>query len=178
MSALPMIDPASATEKAADLLAAVQRDLGVTPNMTKAMANSPALLKGYLEFSDALGGGVLPPATREQIALAIAQGNGCSYCLSAHTYLGEHVAHLSSDDMEAARRSDSADDKVSALLKFASAVNASRGSITGQDLGAVRAVGATDEEIAETIGHVALNVLTNYFNKAAGVDIDFPIVAV
>lgn len=178
MSALPMIDPASATGTAADLLAAVQRGLGVTPNMTKAMANSPALLKGYLEFSGALGGGVLPPATRERIALAIAQGNECSYCLSAHTYLGEHVAHLSSDDVAAARRSDSADAKASALLKFASAVNASRGSITGQDLGAVRAAGGTDEEIAETIGHVALNVLTNYFNKAADVDIDFPVVAV
>jgi hypothetical protein len=31
--------------------------------------------------------------------------------------------------------------------------------------------------LAETIGHVALNVLTNYFNKAADVEIDFPAVA-
>jgi hypothetical protein len=29
-------------------------------------------------------------------------------------------------------------------------------------------------EIAEIIAHVALNVFTNYFNIAAGVDIDFP----
>jgi hypothetical protein len=27
-----------------------------------------------------------------------------------------------------------------------------------------------------SIGHVALNVLTNFFNKAAGVDVDFPLV--
>ena len=39
MSALPLIDPVTATGKTADLLAAVQRGLGVTPNMTKAMAN-------------------------------------------------------------------------------------------------------------------------------------------
>lgn len=32
----------------ADLLAGVRKALGVTPNTTKAMANSPAVLKAYL----------------------------------------------------------------------------------------------------------------------------------
>lgn len=178
MGALPLIDPTTATGPVADLLAAVQRGLGVTPNMTKAMANSPALLKGYLDLSGALGKGVLSPATREQIALAVAQHNACSYCLSAHSYLAEHVTHLSADGVAAARQSTAADAKTAAVLAFAAAVNDSRGSITATDLDTVRAAGATDEEIAETIGHVALNVLTNYFNKAAGVDIDFPVVTV
>ena len=35
---------------------------------------------------------------------------------------------------------------------------------------------ASDAEIAETIGHVALNVLTNYFNNVAHTEIDFPLV--
>jgi hypothetical protein len=39
-------------------------------------------------------------------------------------------------------------------------------------------VPTTNAETAETIGHVALNVLTNYFNKAADVAIDFPVVTV
>ncbi len=174
---LPLIDPASASEPAASLLAAVQRSLGVTPNMTKAMANSPALLKGYLELSGALSAGTLTATTREQIALAVAQGNGCSYCLSAHTYLAEHVAKLSADDIAAARKSDSTDPKTAALVAFASTVNDTRGSVTSEAVQAVRDAGCTDEEIAETIGHVALNVLTNYFNKAADVEIDFPVVA-
>jgi alkylhydroperoxidase family enzyme len=46
--------------------------------MTWAMANSPALLQGYLDLSGALGRGVLRPATRERIALAVAQRNNCS----------------------------------------------------------------------------------------------------
>lgn len=177
MSALPLVDPTTATGPVADLLAAVQRGLGVTPNMTKAMANSPALLKGYLELSGALGKGALHPAAREQIALAVAQDNACSYCLSAHSYLAEHVAHLSIEDITAARKSTAADPKTASVLAFATAVNDTRGSITAADLATVRAAGVTDEEIAETIGHVALNVLTNYFNKAADVDIDFPVVA-
>ncbi len=177
MSALPQIDPSAAAQPVADLLAAVQRGLGVTPNMTKAMANSPALLSGYLGLSGALGKGVLTGPVREQIALAVSQDNACSYCLSAHSYLAEHVAHLSADDVAAARKSDAADPKTAALLSFATTVNDTRGKATADDFADVRAAGATDEEIAETIGHVALTVLTNYFNIAAAVEIDFPVAA-
>jgi uncharacterized peroxidase-related enzyme len=148
VTTLPLIDPATATGPIADLLAAVKRGLGVTPNMTKAMANSPALLQGYLDLSGALSKGVLKAAVREQIALAVAQDNACSYCLSAHTYLAEHVAHLSAADVVAARKADARDAKTAAVLAFATAVNDTRGSITKQDLTATRAAGVTDEEIA------------------------------
>lgn len=176
MTTLPLIDPSTASEPAASLLAGVQKSLGVTPNMTKAMANSPALLKGYVDLSGALSLGVIQPAVREQIALAIAQDNSCNYCLSAHTYLAEQVTHLSAEDIAAARRSEAADPKTAALLAFATAVNDARGSVTSEQVAAVRAAGASDEEITETIGQVALNVLTNFFNKAADVEIDFPLV--
>jgi uncharacterized peroxidase-related enzyme len=178
MNTLPLVDPDTATGRAADLLAAVQRRFGATPNMTKAMANSPALLKGYLELSGALNSGVLDGAAREQIALAVSQVNSCSYCLSAHSYLAEHVAHVSVDDIAAARRAKAPNAKTAALLGFATAVNDTRGAIAAADVDAVRSAGASDEEIAETIGHVALTVLTNYFNKAVRVDVDFPVVTV
>jgi uncharacterized peroxidase-related enzyme len=178
MSNLPLIDPASATGAAAELLAAVQANLGITPNMTRAMANSPVVLKSYLEFSGALAAGALRPAVREQLALAIAQSNSCGYCLSAHTYIGEHAAKLSPHEIADARRGSSDDPKVAAILRFALAVNTGHGTVSAADVDAVRNAGATNAEIAETIAHVALNVLTNYFNKAADVAIDFPVVAV
>jgi xanthine/CO dehydrogenase XdhC/CoxF family maturation factor len=43
-----------------------------------------------------------------------------------------------------------------------------------EELARVRAVGFSDGEVAEIIAHVALNVLTNYFNRAADTEIDFP----
>jgi hypothetical protein len=58
MSTLPQIDPATATGPAAEALAETRKALGSVPNMAKAMANSPALLKGWLALSGALGGGV------------------------------------------------------------------------------------------------------------------------
>jgi uncharacterized peroxidase-related enzyme len=177
MAHLPLVDPATAATPVSDLLAEVQRRLGATPNMTRAMANSPALLKAYLDLSGALSRGVLDLATRERIALAVAQGNSCSYCLSAHSYLGEHVARLDADEIAAARKATASDFKAAAVLAFATAVNEGRGSVTDDAFTVARAAGLTDEEIAETIGHVALNVLTNYFNNAVDIDIDFPVVS-
>ncbi|WP_131787959.1 carboxymuconolactone decarboxylase family protein [Protofrankia symbiont of Coriaria ruscifolia] len=176
MSRLPLVDPATATGAARDLLAAVQKGLGVTPNMTKAMANSPALLKGYLELSGALAAGALPAATRERLALTVAEENSCSYCLSAHTYLAANVAKLDDDDIKSARHAESADPAVDAALKLAATLLETRGKLNNSALTAARAAGLTDEQIAEVVGHVALNVLTNYFNNAVDVDIDFPVV--
>lgn len=177
MSHLPLLDPETTSGRLEGLFAEVQRRLGVVPNMTRAMANSPALLQGYLDLSAALSRGVLSPATRELIALTVAEGNGCSYCLSAHSYLAEHVVQLDPDDITAARHAHAEDPKTAAILAFATAINDTLGEVTLADLEGARAAGITDEEIAEVIGHVALNVLTNYFNKAVDVDIDFPVVA-
>ena len=178
MSRMPLIDPATATGSARDLRDTVRARLGVTPNMTKAMAISPALLKGYLGLFGALGDGTLPVATRELIALAVAETNACNYCLSAHTYLAENVARLDRATTEAARHAESTDPVVAAALTLAVTVTEARGEISNADLAAARGAGLTDEQIAEVIGHVALNVLTNYFNKALDVDIDFPVVEV
>jgi alkylhydroperoxidase family enzyme len=80
MSRLPTIDPAQTTGKVKDLFSAVQAKLGLIPNMTRVMANSPAVLEGYLNFSGALGN-TLNAKLREQIALVVAEANSCEYCL-------------------------------------------------------------------------------------------------
>src|SRR6476659_2747085 len=58
------------------LLHAVNRQLGIAPNLFRMVSNSPAALEGYVGLSGALGKGVLPAATRERIALAVAEING------------------------------------------------------------------------------------------------------
>ena len=176
MSRIAAIDPATATGKAHDLLTAVKAKMGLVPNMTRVMANSPAVLDGYLGLSGALAGGLLKPKVREELALVVAQDNECDYCLSAHTAIGKMVG-LTPDEIAQSREGRSSDEHVAAALTFARRVLATRGAIGESDLAAVRAAGFSDGEIAEIIAHVALNVLTNYFNKATEVDIDFPAVS-
>lgn len=177
MTAFAPVDPATATGKAADLLADVHKSLGLTPNMTKVMANSPALLQGYLALSGALAGGVLPAAVRERLAIATAEYNGCAYCLSAHTYIGANIAKVDAEELERARDATSSVPHTAALLALSDAIARGHGSVQDTDVQAARDAGATDAEIGEVVGHLALNVLTNYFNILADVENDWPAVA-
>jgi uncharacterized peroxidase-related enzyme len=176
MSRIPMLDPETTDGAAADVLGQVQKGMGMVPNMAKAMANSPSTLKGYLRLNAALGGGVLDAVTRERLALAVAQVNECSYCLSIHTYKNLSSQTLTEEEIIQARRASAADPKTDAVLKFAAAVAQNRGAVTDEQVTAARTAGITDEELVEIIGNVAVNTLTNYFNKAAAVDIEFPVV--
>jgi uncharacterized peroxidase-related enzyme len=173
MSRFKSFDPTTATGKAKDLLSAVKAKLGRDLSMTGVMANSPAVLEGYLNFSGALAGGQLNARLREQIALITAQENHCNYCLSAHTAIGKMVG-LNHDQIIATRKGTGENDKTTAALTFAERVLDTKGQVTESDIDAVREAGFSDGEIAEIIAHVALNVFTNYFNVAADVDIDFP----
>ncbi|MDT0306198.1 carboxymuconolactone decarboxylase family protein [Streptomyces sp. DSM 44917] len=174
MTAFTPVDPAAATGPAAELLAEVRRTLGLTPNMTKAMANSPALLRGYLALSGALAGGVLPAGVRERLAIATAEYHGCAYCLSAHTYIGAHLAKVEEEELDAARRAQASEPHTAALLALSDAIARGRGAVGDEALRAARSAGVTDAEIGEVVGHLALNVLTNYFNLLAGVENDWP----
>jgi uncharacterized peroxidase-related enzyme len=171
------VEPETATGKAAELLAQVQKSLGLTPTMTKVMANSPALLRGYLALSGAVAGGTLRPAVRERLAIATAQLNGCEYCLSAHTYIGANIAKVDAEELDNARRAESADAHVAALLKLSNAIAENAGDVDDVDVKAAREAGVTDEEIGEIVANLALNVLTNYFNVLAHVDNDWPVVS-
>ena len=122
MSRLTTVDPAQATGETSELLDATQRTFGVIPNLAKILASSPAALKTWLESIRALATGQLDPGLRERIALGVAETNGCGYCLSAHTYVAKHVAHLSDQAIEESRRLSSADPKVDAALSFTQTV--------------------------------------------------------
>ena len=156
------------------LLQAVNRQLGSVPNLFRLVGNSPAALEGYLSMSGALAKGALPAATRERIALAVAEINGCNYCLAAHTYLGRNLAKLGDDEMIANRGGASIDAKADAAVRFAAAVAHERGHVGEAALQAVRAAGYTEAQIVEIVTHVALNTLTNYINEVGATDIDFP----
>lgn len=159
------------------LLQAVNKQLGVVPNLFRLVATSPAALEGYLGLNAALGKGTLEAPTRERIALAVAQINGCDYCLSAHSYLGKNLAKLSEAEIAANRDGGSTDPKADAAVRFAAKLVNSRGHVSDDDLRAVRMAGYSDAQVIEIVLHVALNTLTNYVNEVAKTEIDFPVVS-
>lgn len=175
MSRIRPVDRTTTNDSVRRNFDAVEKQLGVVPNMMRTMAQSPAVFEGYLGLGAALRRGRVPGALQEQIALVVAEMNECDYCLSAHAALGA-AAGLSTSQIAASREGRDANPKTAAALQFARVVVQRRGAVTDQELAHVRAAGFTDGEIVEIIAHATLNVFTNYFNRAAQTDIDFPVV--
>ena len=163
-------------EASQPLLQAVKKQLGMVPNLFRVVGNSPAALEGYLGLNGALAKGSLEAPTRERVALAVAEVNGCDYCLSAHSYLGKNLSKLSDAEIEANRSGGSTDPKADAAVQFAVKLVEARGHVSDADIQAVKRAGYTDAQIVEIVLHVALNTLTNYVNVVAETEIDFPVV--
>ncbi len=175
MSRIPPVDPTVATGKARELLASVQKSLGVTPNLYRVVAQSPAALEGVLGLTGALARGRLGSRLREQIALTVAEANGCDYCLSAHTALGRGL-QLPDPELALARKARASDPRDEAALRFAARVLERRGRVDDAELAEVRRAGFDDGQVVEIIANTVLNVFTNYLNQVAETEIDFPVV--
>jgi uncharacterized peroxidase-related enzyme len=173
MNAITPVDPADATDRLKALFEKARANLGFVSNFTRVLAHAPAALEGYLKLSDSLADGILDPKIREQIALAVAEGNLSTYCLSAHTFTSRKVG-LSDHEIANARNSSAGDEKTDAILKLAMGVLLNRGEISEEALATAREAGVTDGEIIETVANVVLNILANYVSHVAGTAVDFP----
>ena len=175
MSRIPAVDPAASTGNVKTMLAGVQKGLGMTPNLFRVAAQSPAALEALTSLFGAVSKGRLDAKTREAIALTVSEINACDYCLSAHTALGRG-AGLGDADLDKARDASAADPRLAAILRFARSVTVNRGKATEADLAEVRRAGLADGEIVDLVANVALTTFTNYLNEVAGTEIDFPVV--
>jgi uncharacterized peroxidase-related enzyme len=173
MSHVPLQTITDAPAQSRASLEEIQSAFGTVPNMFRATANSPAALASMWGAFSALGSGRLPARLTEQVAVAIANRNGCEYCLAAHTALGRKSG-ASAEEMTAAQDGRSNDPRTAAALTFALQVIERRAHVAPADLAALRAAGFDDGETVELLGHVALNVYTNYVNVALAVPVDFP----
>ncbi len=154
----------------------VKSALGMIPNLHKTLAHSEAALSGYLSLSGAMSGGVLNKQLKEQIAVASAGTNDCSYCASAHTLIGKNFG-IDSKELDSNLRGESRDTKTQAVINLVNELIATKGDVDDATLKAVRSAGFSEAEIVEISVHVGMNILTNMFNRLARTEIDFPIVA-
>ncbi|AJY45838.1 carboxymuconolactone decarboxylase family protein [Martelella endophytica] len=173
MSAIEPLTDEQITPHVAEIFARTKASMGMVPNLYRVLANAPAALDVYTGSGATLRKGVLPAATRELIAIAVAAANGCDYCLAAHTGAAR-AAGVSAEDRAAAQAGRSSDGHAQAVLELALAINATHGQDATPALEAARAYGVSDAEILETIAHVAVSILTNSVNNIVGTTLDFP----
>jgi uncharacterized peroxidase-related enzyme len=171
------IDPATADPRTASTLEAVKQRFGTVPNVFRTLAHSPTALHGYLGFTQAAESGRLDARQREIVALAVAQANGCGYCLAAHTMVGR-AAGLDDASIARARSASGDGPGDEALAAFARRVVEARGWVEDADLERFLAHGFEPGDAIEVVALVAMNTLTNYVNHLADTEVDFPRVPV
>ena len=175
MNKIKAITPEAAADAAKASMELVNKKLGRVPKMYQVMANSPAVLDAYVKFNGALSAGALGAKMAEMIALATAEKNACSYCLSAHNFFGAK-AGLSSEQIQNARNFYSENEKLDHGLKFAKKLLDTPHQISNDDIEPLRNVGFSDGDILEIIANVVRNMLTNYINIVSNTEVDWPII--
>lgn len=173
MSRIQAIEPAAAEAPAREMLEGVRKKFGAVPNLFKILAHSPAALQFYIGQIEALSKGVLDRALREQLAVVTAGANHCDYCASAHTLMGKGVG-LTEKELEQNLHGQSSNPRTAAALTLARAILEQRGEVSDADLKAASEAGYSKAELVEIMAHVGMNIFTNYFNRLAQTEVDFP----
>jgi AhpD family alkylhydroperoxidase len=168
MARMEALDREATDGRARELLDELATRGGEPGPMVRTMANAPTLLRGYLDLSRAMKRSHLDRRISERISLAVQEWLGCDYCVAAHSEAARGLG-LTEFDIRLARQGTASDPKIAALVAFAQQISAAPAETTDEQVDELRELGYTDEQIAEVVGLVALNVLTGAFNLVAGI---------
>lgn len=164
----------SAPEASRDNLKSLEAQFGKVLNVHGAMAHSPVVLDAYAALQHSIGEhGTFDGKTREAVALVAAAVDQCSYCQAAHT-AGGKAAGLTEQETMDARRGTSSNPKLQALLTVVKEQISNLGNVSDANWQAALDAGWNDTQLAESTVHVALNVLTNFFNHTVRTELDLP----
>src|SRR5215207_2105515 len=165
------IDPIpidQAEGKARELLDELVQRGGEPGPMVRAMANAPALLRGYLDLTRAMKRVHIDRRIVERINLAVHEWLSCDYCLLSHTRAARQLG-VPDSEIELARQGTSSDPAIAAIVAFAQQVLAEPAEIGDADVERLRAHGWRDEQIAEVAVLVDQKLITGGFNLIADI---------
>src|SRR5215467_10583992 len=161
MSALKTIERNDATGRTKEIFDELDRTLTRVPAMVRLMANSPAILDAYIHFNHALEQTTLSPKRRALITVAIAELTRCDYVLSIGIAIAKRQG-VADDELQAARRGRSSDDRTARTLEFATDIVRLGGRVPQTRIHQLRREGFSDAEIVDIVGVVGLNLFRNY----------------
>jgi AhpD family alkylhydroperoxidase len=149
-----------------ELMESAQSQLGFVPNMYAGMAKfSPMLdmyMNGYEGFRAQSG---LTSAEQEVVFLTISRGNGCEYCMAAHSMIADKVSEVPAATLEALRSGEAIpDERLAALSAFTEVMFESRGKPSPESVNKFLAAGYEEKHILAIILPLAVKTLSNYAN--------------
>jgi len=172
MNQFPTHDEASAPEAARPLLASGRRAFGFAPNLFGKMAESPALLQGYLALSEIFAESTLTPLHQVVVLLTVSRYHECRYCMAAHS-AGADMIKVPTEVTDAIREDRPiADRQLEALRRFTHHLVDRRGWAGEEEVEALLAAGFDRSQLLAVILGVGLKTLSNYTNHITGTELD------
>ncbi len=165
-------DQETAPDGSKSTLAAVNRALGFTPNLFRALANSPSTLNGFAALLEANDGGTLSPAERQFVQIAASMENQGEYCVAGHSAFAAKMG-LPAETISAIRENRRLrDTRYQGLVDFTRALVRSRGHVTRDEITAFEASGFGTEQMFEVIAAIALKTITNFVGGVFDLPLD------
>lgn len=162
----------TASEAARPSLEKAKAVFGFVPNLQQIMAESPALLEGYLTLMDIFSRSSLSPVEQQVVYLTANYENECHYCMAGHSMLAQY-AGVSDATIKALRDGTPIDDaKLEALRQFAAKVVTKRGWVDESEIQVLLDAGYARQTVLDVILGVAVKVMSNYTNHVADTQLD------
>ena len=143
------------------------------PGIVGLLNSRPETAAPLLELAEMLlrGPSSLSSGEREIIAASVSYWNKCHFCHTSHAAAA--AAHLNSgleliDDIKAGLPATEVSDKLRALLHIAHQVQRNGKNVTDDDVAAARELGATDNEIHDTVLIAAAFCMYNRYVDGLG----------
>lgn len=173
MIELPLHDLESAPEASRQRVAELQVSRGRIGNMYAVLANSPALLEGYMTLSEQLlQHGALTPEEQTIVMLTASRENGCRYCVPVYSRNATRLG-LDPDVIRAVRNGEAIDDaRLAALRDFTTVLIERRGRVDDEQVEAFLDAGFDQAQLLEVIGGVAVKTITNYLTQFVDVPLE------
>ena len=168
----------SAIGATAELFAQIKKAAGKVPNTYASIgAHGPAALKAMLNADAVLAAGSLSRQDQETIKLAVSAAVGCDYCEAAHSLLAK-LAGLKPDELRQIRAGrPTGDAKRDALVRFVRQLVLTRGTVSDEEVAAIRAAGYTDAQLVDISLALAVITFTNAFNRINDTALYYPAAA-
>lgn len=159
-----------------EILEKVKQTNPFLPNMYVKMANNTALLDGYMHSYDSFKANAgFTPAESQVISLIVSYENNCEYCMAAHSFVGEMMAKIPSEIIEAIRNGQQIPDvKLNALANLTRSLTANHGKVSQQELDEFISAGYSEAHVLVIIAGIGAKTMANYANNLANPEVDGP----
>lgn len=146
---------------------------GKLPNLVAVMAESAGVMEGYETLHKLLmSKSKFTPGEIQILALVISRRNGCTYCMSAHTWRGLQSKGFA-PTIEAIRDDKPIPDpKLAALAAFTNLMLDKQGWVTEADIQPFLAAGYQRRHVMEVVLAISWKTLSNYVNHMADTPLD------